>query len=167
MKHLKTFNESLRDKMTGVSTEQIKKQLEGKPYLCIVETLKGLDLNIEDLYTSDELKGMERNVISYIDGIYDVIVVVSDKIRELLNVAEGINELEVSSSEPYKNEFQNEVFITYYENAWGGIDLDEWSNLKSRVEKLVGKNGLEDFDIDTNRMSLTLTFNHELPLEEH
>jgi len=167
VRNTKHVTESLRDKMTGVSSEEMKKKFEGKSYLYILENLQKYDIDINDIYTPDEINDMDTNVISYIDGVIGFIAVVPEKIRELLNVGDGIDEIDVSSSEPYKNEFQNEVFITYYENAWGGIDLDEWNNLKNRVEKLVGRNGLEDFDIDTSRMSLTLTFNHELPLEEH
>jgi hypothetical protein len=79
-------------------------------------------------------------------------------------VGEGINDLDVNSVSlsgkwtPNTDEFQNEIFITFYDNAWGGIDLSEWNVLEKRLNEYVGKNGFYDFSINTTRNLLTLTF---------
>jgi hypothetical protein len=79
-------------------------------------------------------------------------------------VGDGIYDLDVNSVSlsgkwtPNTDEFQNEILITFHDNAWGGIDLSEWNGLEKRLNEYVGKNGFYGFSINTSSNLLTLTF---------
>ena len=60
MKHLKSYNESLRDKMTGKSKEDIKKSISDYP---ASKKLSWSKDNMVDLYTEEEKKILKHQTI--------------------------------------------------------------------------------------------------------
>jgi len=169
IRNSKDINESIINKMLPISKEEIKKLFEDKPYIYIIKKIKDYKLNIDDIFTEEEISDMydkSKNDISYIDEDDNMVVVFEDRIKEVLgNVGEGIEHIDSDGREIYPSEYQNEVFVDYYEHAWGGIDIDEWNNLGIKLKTMVGKNGLEDFDIDTNNYRLTLIFDSDYELD--
>jgi len=169
IRNSKTINESIRDKMIPVSKEEVKKSFEDKPYLYTIKKIKEYKLNIDDIFTEEEISDMyekSKNDISYINEDEKMILVFEDRIKEILgNVGEGIEFIDYYSEEIYTSEYQNEIFVDYYEHAWGGIDIDEWNNLGIKLKNMVGKNGLYDFDINTNNYRLTLIFDSKYTLD--
>lgn len=101
----------------------------------------------------------------------DEIRVYESSIRELCRgIGEGIDDIDIISKSmsgvwiPNTNEIQNEICITFIENAWGGISIDEWNGVDKKLKQLEGKNGFYSFCINPNRNLITLEFDSDLPL---
>lgn len=106
--------------------------------------------------------------------------VYEDNIKRLLNfIGEGIDEINISTINrkakfikggktpqfyPIDDEFQNEIIIIFFENAWGGIDSDEWQKADKILQSMIGIGGLTDFSINASRSSITLEFETDLPI---
>ena len=131
------------------------------------------------------LKLNEKYIEQYANGggVGDLIIseIVDGEIRiyekninNLLSfVGEGIGSFDVYSeslsgkSNIKTDEIQNEVNITFVENAWGGISLEEWEQVKNKLDKYIGKGGFEDYTINSSSNSLTLEFVGEYPIGEY
>lgn len=200
IKEIIPIKESIRDKMTPKSEEDIKKTLKDKPIEYVLNLLPDIRMNINDIFTKEEIKDKlkdksvlqvmhilhridsididdiftkeqqseAKNQFSYIDEENEVIYVDIERMKGILSVVgERMDEIIVNSKEQYPKDYQNEIFITYWENAWGGISFEEWNYLDKRLKGIVNKNGLDGYyDIDTHRGSLTLKFDSDYPLEE-
>ena len=193
------INEGIRDRMTPKSEEDIKNQLEGKPFNYIAHNLELQGLNINDFFTKEEIKNslkgepffyitynlelqgldindfftkeeidkIDKMTFSYIDDDQEVIFIGFNQMKKVLSVVgEGIEDIDVQSKSYYYNEYQNEVFITFSDNAWGGISLKEWNRLDEILKGLVKKNGLDYYDIYTESAKVLLKFDSKYPLEE-
>jgi len=132
-----------------------------------------------------EIKLNEKYIEQYANGggVGDLIIseIVDDEIRiyekninNLLSfVGEGIDSFDVYSeslsgkSNIKTDEIQNEVNITFVQNAWGGISLEEWEQVKNKLDKYIGKGGFEDYTINSSSNSLTLEFVREYPIGEY
>lgn len=106
--------------------------------------------------------------------------VYEDSIKRLLNfIGEGIDDITISTINrkakfikggktpqfyPTSDEFQNEITITFFENAWGGIDFDEWQKADKTLQSMIGIGGLRDFAINASQNSITLEFETDLPI---
>jgi hypothetical protein len=111
----------------------------------------------------------KEDVLSEI--IDDEIRVYEDKIRELCKgIGEGIDEINADSRsmtgkwKPNTDEMQNEVDVTFIDNAYGHISLDEWGRLERKLNKFVGEGGFVDFAVNPKRNKLTLEFDGEFPM---
>lgn len=81
--------------------------------------------------------------------------VYEDKIKKFFRtVAEGVNEVEIDESE-------HEVTVLINDNAWGGIDLEEWNSAKTKLSIYVGKDGFKKFNINTSGNLITLKFDEQ------
>lgn len=177
MSKVKTYNqfinESVRDEMTPKPIEDIKSQLEGKSYVYVFNKLRDMKMNMDDMFTKEEIDKMDKNAFSYIDGDYagedeKVIYIDSKRIREVfIGIGEGVDDVDVYCNQfTGINEFQNEVGVTFHDNAWGDISLKEWNRLENILKELVDKNGLEYYDIIPSAARVVLRFDSKYPLEE-
>lgn len=99
------------------------------------------------------------------------IKVYENTIRKLLGgIGDGIYSIDVESETmsgrwtPNTDEYQNEISIIFIDNAWGGIDIDEWNNANNKLKILEGKNGFYSFTINSSRNLITLEFDGDLPM---
>jgi len=160
-------NESVRDKMTGKSKEEVLKSLEGKPYLYIISKIKQYKLNIDDLFTKEEQEKIKTNGFCYIDDDLKTLFVDRKGLIHVVScVGEGVRDIWDDSNQIYPKEYQNEIVITFWENAWGGVSLEEWNELNKRLKEFEGKNGFNSYDINTETLKLIMSFDSEYPMEE-
>lgn len=153
--------------MLPKSKEDIKSTLEGKPYLYIINKINKYKLDINDIFTKEEQDKMKTNDFCYIDDEEEIIFVDMKQLKKIVScVGEGIRDIHNDSKMYYPNEYQNEIYITFWENAWGGVGLREWNELDKRLKEFEGKNGFNSYDINTENLNLRLIFDGEYPLEE-
>ena len=100
----------------------------------------------------------ENEIKVFIDEIKELVGFVGDGVYDInydsLNLSgkwKGFNE----------DEYQNEVNIHFEENAWGGIDLEEWKKLESILDKYVDNGQLQDFNLNTSHNNITLVFDSD------
>ena len=147
--------------------EEIKNSLKGEPFFYIIYNLDLQGLNINDFFTKEEIGKMDKMTFSFIDDDQEVIFIGFNQMKKVLSVVgEGIEDIDVQSKSYYYNEYQNEVFITFSDNTWGGISLKEWNRLDEILKGLVKKNGLDYYDIYTESAKVLLKFDSKYPLEE-
>jgi hypothetical protein len=167
MKYLKYFNESVRDLMKPKSNKEIKSMLEGKPYLYIINKINKYKLDINDIFTKEEQDKMKTNDFCYIDEEQEIIFIDIEQIKKLVSfVGEGVLDMEVKSKQFYPLEYQNEITVYFYENAWGGISLEEWNKLDKTMKELEGKNGVESYYINTDKLVLEIKFDGKYQIYE-
>lgn len=96
----------------------------------------------------------------------DEVYVDVDKIKSLFSsIGDGIYNISPSSHLNYNTkEYTNEVDIELEEGSNGGISLQEWSAIESILKLMVGKNGFDDYFINSSHNRVTLTFDFTLPL---
>jgi hypothetical protein len=93
-------------------------------------------------------------------------------IEELFSfVGEGIDEIEpidISSTAKVGNKFitylTNAIKITFIDNAWGGISLEEWNKCQEILESFLGIEGYEDYAINPSTNTITLIFNEDIEM---
>lgn len=147
--------------------EEIKSSLKGEPFFYITYNLEIQDLNINDFFTKEEIDKMDKMTFSYIDDDQEVIFIDMKRMKDVLSVVgEGVDDIIVQSISYSYNEYQNEVYVIFSDNAWGGISLKEWNRLDEILKGLVKKNGLDYFDIYTEGAKVLLKFDSKYPLEE-
>jgi len=82
------------------------------------------------------------------------IVVNTSTIQDMF-VGEGVDEIKPDDYD---------ISITFFDNAWGGITLDEWNSLKEKYEK-INKNGVNvEIMYNVSRNELTLSFDYVVEL---
>lgn len=99
------------------------------------------NINPNEIFTDEEIEKMitDRS-ISYIDEDQSVILIDIKWLKDLLSgVGEGIQDVDVDSYSHYYKEWQNEIVVTYWDNAWGGIDSKEWTRLEKILDPMKGK----------------------------
>ena len=194
------FNESVRDKMTPKSKEEILDLLKGKskedtintlrslrmrlddvftkkemldifkdkPDIFVINILRNLGMELDDVFTKEEQDKMDKLSFSYVDDFEEYILVDTKRIKEvLIGIGEGVDDIDVWSNRYYRDEFQNEVKISFRDNAWGGISLKEWIKLDNILRKLLKKkNGLDYYEIMPENASVLLRFDSKYPMEE-
>lgn len=115
---------------------------------------------------------METNIqetltICKIDHQKNGIMVFEDVIRGLLSmIGDGIYDFQTSSilyNYWYKNqpasEWQNEIIITFHEEAWGGISLEQWKIAETKLEEIVNqKIGLDFYLLNPSHNQIRLDF---------
>jgi ankyrin repeat protein len=159
--------ESIRDKMTPKSTEQIKKELEGKPYVYVNNALKRYNYRLDDIFSKEEQDKMDKTAFSYVDDYEEMIFVDTMKMREVLAVVgEGVDDINVYTDQYYPNDYQNEIYVTFHENAWGGISLKEWNKLDEVMKEQVKRNGIHYYEIIPESVRMIIRFDSKYPLEE-
>lgn len=109
----------------------------------------------------------ETATICKIDHDKKEIMVFEDVIRALLSViGDGIYDFQSSSilyNYWYKNqpasEWQNEIIITFHEEAWGGISLERWKIAETKLEAIVNqKIGLDSYLPNPSHNQIRLDF---------
>lgn len=109
----------------------------------------------------------ETLTICKIDHDKKEIMVFEDVIRGLLTViGDGIYDFRSSSilyNYWYKtqpaSEWQNEIIITFHEEAWGGISLEKWKIAETKLEEIVNqKIGLDCYFINPSHNLIRLEF---------
>lgn len=135
--------------------------------------------------TLNELRRLVKQVINENDDsvsygfeiseiVDDEIRIYEDNIRKLLNsVGEGIENIDINSSSLYgkgyspEERFNNEVYVTFHGNAWGGISVEEWVGLKRKLDEFVGRGGFRNFLINPSKNSVSLEFDKEYPMGDY
>jgi hypothetical protein len=89
-----------------------------------------------------------------------------DKIKSLFSfIGDGIYDISPSSYPDHSTgEYTNEVEIEFEEASNGEIPLEEWNEIDNILEPMVGKNGFDDYSINSSHNRITLTFDCTLPL---
>jgi hypothetical protein len=88
--------------------------------------------------------------------------VYSNNIKNILNfVGEGVYEIDVESFTPRMSfDYQNEISIYFNEDSWGGISKEDWNKAAKILDKYVGENGFESYDINPSHNYLKLYFSY-------
>ena len=90
---------------------------------------------------------------SELDHENEIIKVYEESIKEIMTgLGEGVYDVTQSG---------NDVYVTFYDNAWGGIDLSEWNKANETLEELKGEHGLYDFSINPGRNEICLEFSYK------
>ena len=121
-----------------------------------------------------ESKDKSFKLSNIVDG---EIRVSESKLRELFGkIGEGIESIDVYSeslsgkSNIKTDEFQNEITIYFYENAWGGIDFNEWSKLDVTLAVMENRanqdnqSGFDSYTINPSRNLVVLNFIEDYPM---
>jgi len=88
--------------------------------------------------------------------------VYSNNIKNILGfVGEGVYEIDVESFAPRMSfNYQNEISIYFNEDSWGGISKEDWNKAAKILDKYVGENGFEYYDINPSHNYLKLYFSY-------
>jgi hypothetical protein len=88
--------------------------------------------------------------------------VYSNNIKNILGfVGEGVYEIDVESFAPRMSfNYQNEISIYFNEDSWGGISKEDWNKAAKILDKYVGENGFESYDINPSHNYLKLYFSY-------
>jgi hypothetical protein len=88
-------------------------------------------------------------------------------------VGEGIDEIEPISIDSRGTHTQgiefttfltNEVKVTFIDNAWGGISLEEWGKSEDILKGFLGMGGFEDYSISPTTNTITLIFSQDMEM---
>ena len=141
MKYLKTYNqlnESLRDKMTGISDDEVLKFLsESKPFGKIVNGIKYLKLD----FVKEGFDEIDKNSLKLIDiikifnSIFAILVEDSDEVLEIIKYLDSIDS---------RLNILNKL-------GWGGIVeiAERYDNIRV-LEYLVNKNYAEEHRLSSS-----------------
>jgi hypothetical protein len=166
-KYNQFINESVRDKMLPKSPEFIKSTLEGKPYLYIINKINKYKIDINDIFTKEEQDKMKTNDFCYFDEEKEVVLIDIEQLKKIVSgVGEGIRDYIVKSKQFYPLEYQNEIIVEFWENAWGDISIEEWNRLDKIMKELKGKNGVSDYEIIPGSLKLIITFDGKYQIDE-
>lgn len=116
---------------------------------------KNLNTSINEFLNENE-----NNINNISEKTEDVLKVYESKIRDLLSnnlIGEGIDEIEERN--------ENEIVITFIENAWGGISLKEWNKLDKILQELKEIDNLQSYEINPSYNIAHLYFDDDLELE--
>lgn len=101
----------------------------------------------------------------------DEIRVYEEVIRNLFSfVGEGIEDILAYSEtmtgkwKPNTDEYQNEIVISFIDNAWGGISQKEWSKASNILKEHEGKNGFETYSVSSGARTITLEFDNDVEM---
>ena len=104
--------------------------------------------------------------ISKISEDGDEVLVFTDNIKSLLSfVGNGIYDIKCESLlSPQTQEYTNSVVVEFEEGAIGNISLEEWNKVSVLLDSFVGKDGFEEYIINSSHNKVTLEFTSDMSM---